>query len=161
MISMPNLSSIKVRGEFYVPNKYKNQASEYNKCVQGVSTTLDGAISELENINSMLGLDSESAKDVLTKNVLVGNEEIKEEIKNLVNDLGNYSGVVSKIAKKLDEELFEEAMAIKAEMDRQEALRRARLKEEAKDTVETKTIDNDSKTLSPRPRVDKIERLLM
>jgi hypothetical protein len=114
---MTDLSSIKVRGEFYVPDKYTNQASEYGNCVQGISTSLDGAISELESINSMLGLDSDSAKDILTKNVLVGNEEIKEEIKNLVNDLGNYSGVVSKIAKKLDEELFEEAMAIKAELD--------------------------------------------
>ncbi len=117
MINMVDLTSIRVRGELYVSDKYKNQASEYNKCVQGVNTTLDGAITELESINSMLGLDSESAKDVLTKNVLVGNEEIKTEIKSLVDDLGNYSVVVEKVAKDLDEELRQEAMAIKAELD--------------------------------------------
>ena len=114
---MTELTSIIVRGEYYEPDKYTNQAKEYNKCVDDVNTSLDNAIVELDNVNKLLGLDSESAKDVLTKNVLVGNEEIKDEIKYLVDDLDNYTTVISKVATDLDIELEAEAIAIRNAMD--------------------------------------------
>ena len=133
---MIDLRTVKINGELYVPDKYKNQASEYTECVQGINTSLESAINELNNVNELLGLDGESAKDALTKNVIVSNEEIKAEISNLAMDLEGYSDVVSKVAKDLDSELEAEATAIAEQQEREEQyLRKLRLEREEEERL--------------------------
>ena len=59
------------------PNKYKNQAHEYNSCVQELNNELGAALSELNKVNDTLGItssgegDSSLNKDALTLNVIV------------------------------------------------------------------------------------------
>ena len=101
------------------PNKYKNQASQYNGSVSSVKGELEVALSELNRVNETLGFsNSESSgiattgpgycNDILTYNVIVSNEEIKTEIKNIDSDLGMYSSLISKKASELDKEEKEE-----------------------------------------------------
>ena len=83
------------------PNKYKNQAHEYNSCVQELNNELGAALSELNKVNDTLGItssgegDSSLNKDALTLNVIVSNEEIKEEIKNLQEEVSGYSSLIT------------------------------------------------------------------
>jgi hypothetical protein len=62
----------------------------------------------------------------------------------------------------LDEELFEEAMAIKAELDWQVALRKAQL-EESNSKLEPETVTSvlDRVNLNPHIRDDKNVRIMM
>ena len=108
------------------PNKYKNQASEYSASVSHVNSDLSVALSELNQVNEILGFSNNEAKgvstgtngcdDILTYNVLVGNEEIKSEIESIQNDLGMYTGLISSKATELDNEEkleYERMMALK------------------------------------------------
>ena len=91
------------------PNKYKNQAHEYNSCIQELNNELGAALSELNKVNDTLGItssgegDSSLNKDALTLNVIVSNEEIKEEIKNLQEEVSGYSSLITPKAAELDE----------------------------------------------------------
>lgn len=91
------------------PNKYKNQAKEYNSCIQELNNELDAALSELNKVSDTLGFtssgegDSSIVKDALTLNVIVSNEEIKEEIKSIQDEVSGYSSLITPKAVELDE----------------------------------------------------------
>lgn len=82
--------------------KYVPQSDEYNSSVNSLKENLDSALTELNNVENTLGLDPENAHDILTYNVIIGNNEIKDEITNLVSDLEFYTGEVAEAAKNFD-----------------------------------------------------------
>ncbi len=84
--------------------KYVPQAEDYSSNVSTLQGKLTEAITELNNVENSLGLDPENAHDILTYNVIVGNNEIKEEITGLVDDLNFYTGEISTQAEVFDEE---------------------------------------------------------
>lgn len=93
------------------PNKYKNQASEYSASVAATKGALESTMSCLNGVSNVLGLDPNNTNDVLSMNVIVGNEEIKAEVEALSADIGKYSGLISTKAKELDEEELQEYLA--------------------------------------------------
>ena len=84
--------------------KYKEQAIKYNNKITDVNERLNSALTELNGVDTVLGLDPNNAHDVLTYNVLVSNNEIKTEIMDLVSDLSVYGQAITNKAEMLDQE---------------------------------------------------------
>ena len=88
----------------YIPNYYKNQAAKYSGVVNKVNGKLDGAMSAISSINSILSVGKDSSNDLLTYNVISGNEEIKNEIMTIQSNLGIYNALINAKAGELDKE---------------------------------------------------------
>ena len=87
----------------YVPNKYSKQASTYSGIVTTVDGSLSSALSEINQVSSVLSVGKASANDLLTVNVIAGSEEIKSEISTVQSKLGSYKSLISSKARSLDE----------------------------------------------------------
>lgn len=110
--------------ENYNDHKYEGQASEYGSCVTEIDTTLNDVYTELSKVDEMLGIDPESAKDMLSYNVIVCNQEIKDEITALCAGLEGYSSVMLEKGKEIDKDkaIVKQEEAISQERTRLRAL---------------------------------------
>ena len=86
------------------PTEFRKQAASYSGSVSGVVSSLDQALTNLNNVNSKIGLDPRGNNDLLSINIISGCEEIKGEVSELKGDLGKYSSLIQSKAYDLDME---------------------------------------------------------
>ena len=110
--------------ENYNDHKYEGQAGEYGNSVNDVSTELNNVYVQLSKVDEMLGIDPENSKDLLTYNVIVSNQEIKDEIESLCNGMEGYVSVMVEKGKEIDidKATVKQAEAISQEKARLKAL---------------------------------------
>ena len=78
--------------------KYADQAGNYSRIVQRVKDDLETGI--LLKIDNSLGIKSKISElprntDILTYNVIISNQEIREELNDLMANLNSYKNVMS------------------------------------------------------------------
>ena len=93
------------------------QASQYSSGINSLESQLDSTMTKLTRVDEELGLDPENAKDALTYNVIVSNQEIKDEIDSLMSDLNNYKSVMTSKAKAIDDRIAREKLKAKTTTD--------------------------------------------
>ena len=124
--------------ENYNDHKYEGQAGEYGNSVNDVSTELNNVYVQLSKVDEMLGIAPENSKDLLTYNVIVSNQEIKDEIESLCNGMEGYVSVMVEKGKEIDidKATVKQAEAISQEKDRLKVLEDAeKPQEEPKEEV--------------------------
>ena len=82
--------------------KYMEEASRYSSGVETYKTHLEETMNNLKKIDNSLGFNENDAKDMLTYNVIVSNQEIQSEIESLVSNLDNYTNIITTKAKEID-----------------------------------------------------------
>jgi hypothetical protein len=86
----------------FVKDKFKDEATDYQGGIISLNKSLTSVTTSLENVDKILGLDPENSKDILSYNVIISNQEIKDEIRELTMDLDIYSSLVMNKAIEID-----------------------------------------------------------
>ena len=84
--------------------KYTEEAGRYSGKMSSLVDQLNDVARSLDSVNSFLGISSaDASRDMLTYNVIISKEEIKNEITGVVFDVGSYSSTVASLAKTIDD----------------------------------------------------------
>ena len=89
--------------------KYTEEAGRYSGKMSSLVDQLNDVARSLDSVNSFLGISSaDASRDMLTYNVIISKEEIKNEITGVVFDVGSYSSTVASLAKTIDDRIAAE-----------------------------------------------------
>ena len=96
--------------------KYTEEAGNYSGKMSAITDQLNDVVTSLDSVNKLLGISSaDSSRDMLTYNVIISKEEIKNELTGIIFDVGSYSSTVKALAKTIDDRIAAEEAAKLAE----------------------------------------------